>query len=80
MDIVVRISGPRLDGAYRASCPALPGCVVFGRSGREVRARIRQAMQGYMKHMSVALPRELARLARWARAGLAEGDSFGPDA
>ena len=71
MNIVIRISGPRLDGVFRACCPALPGCVVFGGSVREVRVRIRQAMQGYMEHMSVALPRELVRLANWARDGLA---------
>lgn len=66
MNIVVRITGPRLDGSYRASCPALPGCTVFGRSIREAQVRVRQAMRGYLEHLDIALPRELARLTRLA--------------
>jgi len=62
MESMVRIAGP-LDGIYRACCPALPGCAVYGRSQREANARIRQAICGYLKHLDVALPRELARMA-----------------
>jgi len=31
MDIVVGISGPRLDGACRASCPARPAFGIYAR-------------------------------------------------
>ena len=60
MESAVRIAGP-LDGAYRAWCPALPGCAVYGRSRCEAKAKIRQAVRGYLEHLDVALPRELAR-------------------
>jgi len=60
MEAAVRIAGP-LDGTYRAWCPALPGCAVYGHSRREAVARIRQAVRGYLEHLDVALPRELAR-------------------
>jgi predicted RNase H-like HicB family nuclease len=60
MESAVRIAGP-CDGTYRAWCPALPGCTVYGSSRREAKARIRQAVSGYLEHLAVALPRELAR-------------------
>jgi predicted RNase H-like HicB family nuclease len=49
------------DGTYHAWCPALPGCVVYGVSRSEAGSRIQQAIDGYMEHLDVALPRELAR-------------------
>ena len=60
MEFAVRIAGP-LGGAYRAWCPALPGCAVYGHSRHEARDRIRQAVSGYLEHLDVVLPRELAR-------------------
>ena len=60
MEAAIRIAGP-FGGTYRAWCPALPGCAVYSRSWREAKVRIRQAVRGYLKHLSVALPRELAR-------------------
>jgi hypothetical protein len=66
METAVRISGPLLDGEYRAWCPALPGCAVYGRSRHEAQIRVLQAVRGYLAHLDVALPRELARLTRLA--------------
>ena len=63
MESAVRIAG-LLDGTYRAWCPALPGCSVYGSSQREAKIRIRQAVRGYLEHAAVALPRELARRLR----------------
>jgi predicted RNase H-like HicB family nuclease len=60
MESAVRIAGPHC-GTYRAWCPALPGCSVYGRSRDEARSRIWQAVRGYLAHLEVALPRELAR-------------------
>ena len=65
MGSAVRIAG-LFDGTYRAWCPALPGCAVLGRSRLEAKARIRQAVRGYLEHLEVALPRELARYTRLA--------------
>ncbi len=59
MKIEIKIAD-QLNGTYKAWCPALPGCAVYGRSKREAKTRIRQAVCGYMEHLSVALPRELA--------------------
>jgi len=47
---------------YEASCPALPGCKVVGRSLPEARRRLSLAVQGYLRHLEVALPRELDRM------------------
>ncbi len=68
METAIRIAG-LLDGAYRAWCPALPGCAVYGRSRPEAAARIRQAVRGYLRHLDVALPRELARRLRGCPGG-----------
>ncbi|MDP6637079.1 MAG: hypothetical protein QGG42_19440 [Phycisphaerae bacterium] len=60
MDTRVHIAR-RSDGAYRAACPALPGCVVYGRSGQEVRRKIALAVKGYLNRISDILPGELER-------------------
>ncbi len=60
MELKVRIVRLR-SNAYRAHCPGLPGCIVFGLSRNEVSAKIRQAIDGYLKGLDVLLPRELAR-------------------
>jgi predicted RNase H-like HicB family nuclease len=65
MQLVVRIADST-GGMYRAWCPALPGCAIYGNSRNEAQARIQQAVQGYVEHMDVALPRELARQRRLA--------------
>ena len=62
MKLVIKIS-ERVDGGYRASCPSLPGCVVYGSSQVEVKERIEDAIRGYMASLDVALPRELCSLA-----------------
>jgi len=54
----------RSDGFYRASCPALPGCVVYGRSWREARIRIAWAVRGYLSNINDILPEELYRRIR----------------
>jgi predicted RNase H-like HicB family nuclease len=61
MNLVIRISQTsRCE--YRACCPALPGCVVWGRTRQEAEDRIRQAVLGYLSSLDVAMPRELASL------------------
>ena len=77
MESTVRVAGP-LDGAYRAWCPALPGCAVYGRSRREAKVRIGQAVSGYLEHLATALPRELARHTRLARGRRVRGHSTLP--
>ena len=77
MEFAVGIAG-LLDGTYRAWCPAFPGCAVYGRSRREAKTRIRQAVRGYLQHMDVALPRELARFTRLALGRRVRGHSALP--
>jgi len=60
MKLAVRIA-PQPGTGYKAWCPALPGCRVLADSRRQVRARLRRAVRGYLAHLDVALPRELAR-------------------
>jgi predicted RNase H-like HicB family nuclease len=60
MKLVIRMT--RLeDGTYRAWCPALPGCTVFGESIPEARTKIELAVEGYLAHLQDVLPRELGR-------------------
>ena len=62
MNLFVKINR-RTGHDFRASCPALPGCVVYGRSRIEVKDRIQEAVLGYLASLDVALPAELSRLA-----------------
>lgn len=39
------------DGAFVASCPALPGCLSQGRSRAEAQANIREAITGYLRSL-----------------------------
>jgi predicted RNase H-like HicB family nuclease len=36
------------DGAYVATCPALPGCVSEGKTRKEALVNIRDAIEGYL--------------------------------
>ncbi len=47
------------DGGYRAWCPALPGCVVWGASDEEALCRLEDAARGYLSSLNVALPKDL---------------------
>jgi len=49
-------------GCYRAWCPSLPGCAVWGLSRKEAKEKLRNAVLGYIAHLEIVLPRELARL------------------
>ncbi len=46
---------------FKAWCPALPGCVVFGQSEDEAKNKIRQAIDGYLASLDTVLPTELAK-------------------
>ena len=61
MRLVIRIVG-QTGGAFKAWCPALPGCAVFAGSREEAQVRIRAAVEGYLASLNVALPRELGRI------------------
>jgi predicted RNase H-like HicB family nuclease len=50
MKLVVKIFAESAE-SYCAKCPALPGCVVRGRSCEEVQARIEEAVRGYLASM-----------------------------
>ena len=60
--LVIKISR-RADNGFRACCPALPGCAVYGRSWTEASDKIQEAVRGYLAGLDTALPRELSRLA-----------------
>ena len=60
MKVVVHLSR-QSDAYYRAWCPALPGCVVYGQSKQEAQEKIEAAIQGYLASLDIALPRELER-------------------
>lgn len=60
MKLVVKMTRQE-DGTYRAWCPALPGCIVYGASIAEARRKIQLAVEGYLDHLQEVLPRELER-------------------
>ena len=61
MKIAIKIAQQR-NGVYRAWCPALPGCVVHGKSEQEMKPKIVEAVGGYLASFDAALPRELDRM------------------
>jgi|GEM_PF-1212412 len=63
MQLVVKIA-PHEGFGYRAWCPALPGCYVFAQTHEEAKARIHEAVAGYLASLDVSLPRELDRKLR----------------
>jgi len=61
MRLVAQIS-QKAHGSFRACCPALPGCVVYARSRSEAKAKIQEAVCGYIASLDVALPCEISKL------------------
>jgi predicted RNase H-like HicB family nuclease len=61
MNLAIHIA-KKAESAYRAWCPSLPGCMVYGQSREEARGKIRDAVRGYLASLEVSLPRELERL------------------
>jgi predicted RNase H-like HicB family nuclease len=55
MRLAIRIQEYQPD-VVRASCPSLPGCVVYGRTRDEARRRLEEVVKGYMATRSDALP------------------------
>jgi predicted RNase H-like HicB family nuclease len=53
--IAIRIE-KRPAGGFRAHCPALPGCVEYGRSRQEASRRIARAVEGYVASMNAQQP------------------------
>ena len=69
MNLTIRIA--RQTGrAYRAWCPALPGCEVCAKTLREARSKIHDAIRGYASNLEQALPRELGRLLNARQGGV----------
>ena len=61
MRLVIKIAGEP-SGAFRAWCPSLPGCSVYGQTREQVCVRIQDAVTGYLASLEVALPRELDKM------------------
>jgi predicted RNase H-like HicB family nuclease len=58
MKRVITIQEPQA-GLVRASCPSLPGCVVYGCTREEARREIEKAVQGYLGAMNHVVPDEI---------------------
>lgn len=66
MHLTVKIARER-PGWYRAWCPALPGCLVHGRSYKEADDDVGRAVRAYLGNLNAILPRELKRRSLAAR-------------
>ena len=42
---------PKPEGGFTASVPALPGCVIYGRTLKEAKAMARDAIAGYIESL-----------------------------
>jgi predicted RNase H-like HicB family nuclease len=71
MNLAIRIAKER-GSAYRAWCPALPGCEVYGETMSAARSKIHDAVRGYVARLEEALPRELGRLFEARQGGVRE--------
>lgn len=60
MNLAIKLEH-RIDGTYRACCPALPGCSVWGQSKEDAHVKIDLAVRGYLASLDVCLPRELGK-------------------
>ena len=49
---------------FRANCPALPGCVVYGRAREEARYRIAAAVAAHLAGLDASLPVNVTGMAR----------------
>jgi predicted RNase H-like HicB family nuclease len=49
------------DDCYQARCLELPGCVTRGKSQKEAKVKMRQAIKGYLASLDVAPPEDLHR-------------------
>jgi predicted RNase H-like HicB family nuclease len=66
MHLTIKIAR-ELPGWYRAWCPALPGCLVHGRSYAEAAEDAGRAVRAYLTDLNAILPRELKRRSVAAR-------------
>jgi predicted RNase H-like HicB family nuclease len=69
MNLTIRIA-KQIGCAYRAWCPALPGCEVYGETLTEARSKIQDAIRGYASNLEQVLPRELGRLLNARQGGV----------
>ena len=59
MKLAVKIT-ELADGQFRASCPALPGCVAAGGSVDETRRQMALAVEGYIRSLNAATNWEIS--------------------
>ena len=50
------------EGRYRAFCPELPGCDVYGRSQDDARRRLSLAISGYLASFNLAAPVDMEQV------------------
>jgi predicted RNase H-like HicB family nuclease len=55
MRVVIKVRSEP-DGGVRAWCPALPGCLVRGRSPEQVKAMMEQAIRAYLASLDACVP------------------------
>lgn len=55
MKLVMKITRESAD-RYRAACPSLPGCVVFGTDPQEAQEKLAQAARSYLASLDAEMP------------------------
>jgi len=61
MKVVVKV-GADGGGRVRAWCPALPGCITYGKTEDDALARIENLAKGYLASLDVPLPKQPVRV------------------
>lgn len=60
MKIVIKIRREP-SGKFRAWCPSLPGCAVFGETADDVRHKMDHALRAYLCSLNAAVPGRLVQ-------------------
>ncbi len=58
MKLCVRIYKD-MGGAFTASCPSLPGCICRGQTEQQAKAKLEEAIQGYLASVNNFVPENI---------------------
>jgi len=65
MKLCVRI-GKNVRGEYTASCPSLPGCTSRGQTEQQAKARLEEAIQGYLASLNNFVPEKIHEVVEYS--------------
>jgi len=64
MKICIRVRRNE-DGGFTAVCPSLPGCVSSGPTERQAKARLEEAIRGYLASLNNFVPEHISHVVEY---------------